>query len=353
MNNSTGRALRHHGFASDTCAGAHPEVLAAIAAASEGYEASYGGDGHTAALQHQVRHHFGEAAQALPVFNGTGANVVALRSMTAGGGSVICAATAHINVDECGAPEWVSGAKLLPIATTDGKLTPDLVDSEAHGFDDVHRVRPRVLSVSQATEHGTVYDPDELIALCEHAHSRGLTVHMDGARLANAAATLGVPLSALTTEAGVDVLSFGGTKNGLIVGDAVIVLHPGAVHAPEYARMGSAQLGSKLRFVSAQLNVLLHEGLWLRNAQRANAMARRLASAVRGLPGVDITRPVQANSVFATLPRAATVTLHEKYDFHVWDDRRGEVRWMTSFATTEHEVDELAGDIRAAVAQAA
>lgn len=337
------------GFASDNHAGVHPEVLDAIVAANEGHQTSYGGDVYTARLQDVMRQHFGEQATTWPVFNGSGANVVSVMAMTDRWEAVICSAHAHLHHDEAGAPEKVGGVKLLPVATPDGKLTPDLVDQEAYGFGFEHRAQPKVVSVTQATEVGTCYTPDELRAVCERAHRHGLLVHLDGARLANAAAYLDVPLRALTTDVGVDVVSFGGTKNGLLLGEAVVVLNPDAVRGLSYLRKGALQLASKMRFLSVQLEVLLAGDLWLRSARHANTMARRLADGVRDLPGVTLTQRVESNAVFAQLPTAATAALQEDFAFYVWDEATGEVRWMTAFDTTPEDVDGFVAAIRAAV----
>jgi threonine aldolase len=343
-------AARHHdpevrGFASDNYAGVHPEVLTAIALANGGHQVSYGDDEYTAHLQEIFRRHFGPRAEAYPVFNGTGANVTALQSVTERWGAVICAASAHINVDECGAPERVGGLKLLTVPTPDGKLTPELIDREAWGFDDEHRAQPQVVSITQTTELGTCYTPAQIRAICDHAHERGLTVHLDGSRIANAAATLGVPLAEFTTDAGVDILSFGGTKNGLLFGECVVVLNPERVRAMKHLRKLSMQLASKMRFVSVQFEALLAGDLWLRSAGHANAMAQRLAAAVRGIEGVTVVRPVQANAVFAILPREVSERLQKSYRFYFWDEASGEVRWMCSFDTTEEDVDSFAAAV--------
>src|SRR5690606_33490226 len=279
---------RLKGFASDNYAGVHPEILQAIADANGGHQAAYGDDVYTEALQDVFRRHFGERARAWPVFNGTAANVVSLRAMTAHWEAVVCAETAHINTDEGGAPEVAGGIKLLTVPTPDGKLTPELIDRQAWGFGDVHRAQPKVVSISNTTELGTVYTPDEIAAVCAHAHDLGLLVHLDGSRLTNAAAALDVPLRALTTDAGVDVLSFGGTKIGLLYGEAVVVLNPEAATGVDYIRKTFMQLSSKMRFVSAQFEALLGGDLWLRNARQANAMGLRHAAAVRELPGVEV-----------------------------------------------------------------
>ncbi|WP_431949128.1 threonine aldolase family protein [Actinacidiphila sp. bgisy167] len=340
-------AVRRHdprvrGFASDNYAGVHPEVLAAIALANGGHQVAYGEDEYTDHLQEVFRGHFGPRAEAFPVFNGTGANVVALQALTERWGAVVCAASAHINVDEGGAPERVGGLKLLSVPTPDGKLTPELIDREAWGFDDEHRAQPQVVSITQSTELGTCYTPEEIRAICDHAHERGLAVHLDGSRIANAAATLGVPMRAFTTDAGVDVLSFGGTKNGLLLGECVVVLNPQRVRAMKHIRKLSMQLASKMRFVSVQFEALLAGDLWLRSAAHANAMARRMESAVRDVEGVTVVRPVQANAVFARLPREVGERLQKRYRFYFWDESTGEVRWMCSFDTTEEDVDSFA-----------
>lgn len=329
-------------FASDNYAGVHPEILRAIAEANGGHQISYGEDVYTEALQGIFQAQFGEQAAAYPVFNGTAANVVSLRSMAAPWQSVICADTAHIHTDEGGAPEVVAGLKLFTVPTPEGKLTPELIDRQAWGFGDVHRSQPRVVSISNSTELGTVYTPAEIKEIADHVHGLGLLLHLDGSRLTNAAAALDVPLRALTTDAGVDVLSFGGTKIGLLYGEAVVVLNPGAVSGIDYIRKTYMQLSSKMRFVSAQFEALLSGDLWLRNARQANAMAARLAAAVRDLPGVEVPRPVEANAVFARLPRDVIERLQKRFRFYVWNEALNEVRWMCSFDTTEADVDAFA-----------
>jgi threonine aldolase len=339
------------GFASDNYAGGHPEVLAALALANGGHQTSYGEDDYTAHLQQIIRSHFGSAAQAFPVFNGTGANVVALQAVTDRWGAVICAESAHIHVDECGAPERVGGLKLLTVPTEDGKLTPELIDREAHGWDDEHRAMPQVVSITQNTELGTLYTVEEIKAICAHAHERGMRVHLDGARIANAAAALDVPMRAFTNAAGVDILSFGGTKNGMLFGEAVVVLDPGAVGAMKHLRKLSMQLASKMRFVSVQLEALLGGDLWLRNARHSNAMAKRLAAGVRTVDGVEILHPVQANAVFARLPREVSVRLQKRYRFYFWDEAVGSVRWMCSFDTAVEDVDGFVEALREEMAK--
>jgi threonine aldolase len=341
------------GFASDNYAGAHPEVLAALAAANDGHAVAYGADPWTERAQELLREHFGDGARSYLVFNGSAANVLAFRALCRPWESVICAAGAHVNVDEGGAPERIAGVKLHALPTVDGKLTPELVASQLHRRGDEHAVQPRVVSVTQSTELGTRYSPYELHALAHVTHERGLLLHVDGARLANAAAALEVPLRAITADAGVDVVSFGGTKNGLLVGEAVVFLRPGLDEGFAYLRKQTLQLASKGRFLAAQFVALLEDDLWLRSAAHANAMAERLAAAVVGVPGLRITQPVQANGVFAILPREATERLQRDWRFYEWDAATGEVRWMCSWDTTPEEVDAFAEDVAQACGQVA
>ncbi|ONK16193.1 low specificity L-threonine aldolase [Streptomyces sp. MP131-18] len=349
-------ARRHHdpavrSFASDNYAGVHPEILAALALANGGHQPAYGADDYTAHLQDVFRAHFGPRAEAFPVFNGTGANVVALTALTDRWGAVITTTTAHIHVDECGAPERVGGLKLLPVPAPDGKLTPELVAREAFGWDDEHRAMPQVVSLTQSTELGTLYTPEEIRAVSDFAHERGMAVHLDGARIANAAAALGLPMSAFTTDAGVDVVSFGGTKNGMMFGEAVLVLRPEAVRAMHHVRKLSMQLTSKMRFVSAQFEALLAGDLWLRSARHANTMAARLAAGAREVPGVTVLHPVDANGVFARLPHDVSERLRKRHRFYFWDEAAGDVRWMCSFDTTEEDVDAFVDALREEMAR--
>jgi threonine aldolase len=336
------------GFASDNAATVHPEVLAAIARVNVGHAFGYGHDDYTRRVESLVSAQFGEHARTFLVFNGTAANVLCLRAACRPWEAVICAETAHLNVDECGAPERIAGVKLLSTPTEDGKLTPELVDRMIARVGDEHAVQPGAVSISQCTELGTLYTPQELHAITALAHERGMIVHMDGARLSNAAVALGLTLGALTV--GVDILSFGGTKNGLLGGEAVVVLRPELAEGFQYLRKQSLQLASKMRFLAAQFDALVSDQLWYACAERANAMAARLAQAVRDLPGLTITRPVQTNAVFATLPAAAIASLQQRFAFYVWDERRGEVRWMCSWDTTEQDVDGFASAVREALA---
>jgi threonine aldolase len=326
-------------FGSDNHAPVHPEVLAAIQAANSGDVPAYGDDPWTARAEELFKVHFGPDAVAYLVFNGTAANVLALESLARPHQAIICADTAHIHTDECGAPERHLGCKLLPAPTVDGKLTVEAVDRIAWAVGDQHHVQPGPLSITQSTELGTRYTLAELRELADWAHDRGLAVHLDGARLANAAAGLGVGLGEASAGCGVDVLSFGATKNGGMSAEAVVFLGPAAAAGFRYRRKQGMQLASKMRYAAAQFVALLAGDLWLRNASHANAMAARLAAALAAVPGVRITRPVEANAVFAIPPPSVVAPLQEKFPFYVWDEATGEVRWMTSFATTESDVD--------------
>ncbi len=349
---STLHDQNRRGFASDNYAGAHPEIIQAIADANGGHQVSYGEDVYTERLQEVMRKHFGEQAETYPVFNGTGANVTALTAMVPRWGAVISAQTAHINTDEGGAPERVSGLKLLTIETRDGKLTPELIDREAWGWGDEHRAQPLAVSITQTTELGTLYTVEELRSISEHAHAKGMVVHMDGARIANAAAALGEPLREFTTDAGIDVLSFGGTKNGLLFGEAIVALNPDAAPGLVYLRKLNMQLASKMRFVSAQLVALLEGGLWLRSATHANRMALRLREALArevaagNLHGISFTQATESNAVFAVLPPGIADRLRERFRFYDWNPATGEVRWMCSFDTTEDDIDSFVTAIR-------
>jgi threonine aldolase len=339
------------GFASDNSATIHPDVLAAIARVNVGHTFGYGHDDYTIAVERRLAECFSADASAFFVFNGTGANVLSLRAACRRFEGVICAETAHLNVDECGAPEAMAGLKLLTVGATDGKVTPEAVLRRVERVGDEHAVQPHVVSISQCTELGTLYTPEELRALAAVAHERGLMLHIDGARLSNAAAALDVPLR--EAAAGADVVSFGGTKNGLLGAEAVVLLNPELAHDFLYIRKQSMQLASKMRFLAAQFDALVSDELWLRCAQHANAMAARLAEAVRDLPGLTITRPVQTNAVFALLPAEVASALRFEFPFYVWDEHSGEVRWMCSWDTTEEDVDAFAAAVRNALERAA
>lgn len=336
-------------FGSDNYAGAHPEVLEAVLAANGGHQTSYGADVYTARLHEVLAEHFGRPVDVFPVFNGTGANVVALQSMLPRWGAVVCTEGAHVNTDENAAPERVAGIKLLTVPAPDGKLTPDGVRARSGGRGDEHRAQPAVVSITQSTEVGTCYTPDEIAALAATAHELGMSVHVDGARIANAAATLGLPLRAFTSDVGVDVVSLGGTKNGALGAEAVVVLTPSATDGLRYLRKTDMQLASKMRFVSAQLLALYDDDLWLRSAGHANAMARRLRDGLAAVPGVEVVLPVEANAVFAVLPAGVADRVRDRYWFYDWDGRPGMVRLMCAFDTTADDVDELVTAIAEAV----
>jgi threonine aldolase len=336
-------------FGSDNHSGVPSAVLEAIGQANSDHAAAYGADPWTARAEQCFRDQLGEEAQAFLVFNGSGANVLALRATCQPWEAVVCAESSHINLDECGAPERIAGVKLCTAATADGKLTPALIDPLLVGTGEEHHVQIRLVSITQSTERGTCYSPDELRALADHAHSHGLLVHVDGARICNAAASLGLPLRAITTDVGIDVLSFGGTKVGLLGAEAVVFLRPELAENFRYLRKQTLQLASKGRFLAAQFIALLEDDRWLALASHANAMAQRLAAGAGELEHVTITECVQANAVFATIPQAAIGPLQAEWSFHVWDGARSEVRWMCSWDTTPEEVDAFVSAIGVAV----
>jgi threonine aldolase len=331
------------GFASDNYSGTHPEVLDALRDANRGHQIAYGEDQYTAKLNDVIKEHFGRNAEAFPVFNGTGANVLALTSVMPRWGAVICSSLAHIHTDEGGAPERVSGIKLFTVPHLNGKITPELIDKEAFGWGDEHRAQPLVVSITQTTELGTVYTPEEIKAIAEHVHSKGMLLHMDGARLWNAAAALKLPFRKFTTDVGVDILSLGGTKNGLLGAEAIIVLNPELDLGLKYLRKMNMQLSSKMRFISAQLIALFQDNLGIRSATHSNAMAARLRKELEkqssglNLP-LEFSVPTEANAVFAIIPNNVADRIREQVRFYDWDRARGEVRWMCSFDTTEVDV---------------
>ena len=335
------------GFASDNYAGVHPEVLAAIVAANGGHQVAYGEDVYTARLTEVLCEVFGTAAQVYPVFNGTGANVLALQACTPRWGSVLTTTSAHIHVDEAAAPERVGGLKVNVVDTPDGKLTPELIRAYPARVGDEHFAQVGVVSITNSTEVGTVYTPAEIRAIADVVHDMGWVLHLDGSRLSNAAAALGVELRELTTDAGVDILSLGGTKIGAMLAEAVVVLSPDRVTGATFLRKQSMQLASKMRFVSAQLLALFEGDLWRRNAEHANAMARRLAEGVAEVEGLTLPHEVEANAVFPILARESSERLMESFRFYFWDERTGQVRWMCSWDTTEGDVDAFVEAVRA------
>jgi threonine aldolase len=336
-------------FASDNASGVHPDVLDAMVAANVGSALAYGDDPWTARAVDRLRALFGVPAEIVFTWGGTGANVVGLQCLLAPYEAVICCDTAHIHVDECGAPERFTGSKLLAVPTVDGKLRPEHVVAHLDGVGDMHHVQPRVVSITQSTEMGTLYRADEIAALAEVAHAHGLRVHMDGARIANAAAALGGDIRSFTVDAGVDVITFGGTKNGMMYGEAVVFLDPDLGRAARFVRKQAGQLPSKMRYVSAQFGALLADDLWLRNATHANAMAVQLADRVRGIAGVEVVRPPVVNSVFVTVPPDALAALQQWSYFWEWDHATAEVRWMTSFDTTVDDIETFAAGVAAIV----
>jgi threonine aldolase len=333
--------LRSRGFASDNNAGIHPKVLSAIKQVNQDHVIAYGDDLYTEkAIQH-FKNQFGKDIEVYFVFNGTAANVLGLKAITHSFNSIICTDIAHLNMDECGAPENFTGCKLLTIPTTDGKLTIEGIQKYLYGFGFEHHAQPKAVSITQATEMGTVYSIAEIEKISQIVHKYNLRIHMDGARLANAAAFLGNNLKEMTVDAGVDVLSFGGTKNGIMLGEAIIFFNPDLANNFKYIRKQGMQLGSKMRFVSAQFSALFRDNLWLKNAQHANQMARYLADQVENIPEIQITQPVQANGIFAIVPKKYIPQLQKEFFFYVWNEETSEVRWMTSFDTQPEDIDEF------------
>lgn len=332
-------------FASDNYSGIHPEVFEAIQLANSHHQISYGDDMFTAEAVLLFEKEFGNVS-VLFSFNGTGANVICLKCCTLPFQAVICSDLAHIHVDECGAPTQSIGCSLLPIPTTDGKLTPELIQPLLSRLGNVHHTQPKVISISQSTEVGTIYSIDELKALCRFAHDNDMYVHLDGARISNAVAALGVTLKEATVDCGIDIMSFGGTKNGLMMGEAVLVFNDELKANAPYFQKQSAQLFSKNRFIAAQFKALLSNDLWLRMATHANKMAQLLSAEIQQLPGVKITRKVQANAVFAIIPQKAIEPLQAKYPFYIWDEETLELRWMCSFDTTEEDIENFVCTLR-------
>ena len=340
----TGRA-----FASDNWAGVHPEVLAAMAAANIGHVPSYGNDPYTREAEERIRAAVGDDAEVFLVFSGTAANVLCLHSMVQSHQAIICAETAHVYTSECGAAEKHIGCKLLPVPSPNGKITVQGIRQHLHDIGNEHHVQPRAISITQATEYGTVYTPQEIRAIADFAHTHSLLLHMDGARLFNAAASLNVPLRAITSGAGVDALSFGGTKNGLVAGEAVVFFKQVLADDFEFKRMQGMQLASKMRFIAAQFNALLTSDLWKRSANHSNRMAQLLAAELAGIKGVALTQQVQANEVFATLPPEIIPKLQQEWPFHIWNEATSEARLITSFDTEESDIADFAALVRQAV----
>lgn len=339
------------GFASDNNAGVHPEVLKAMVLANTGHTLAYGDDPFTRRAVDKFKKLLGERIEVFLVFLGTGANVLALQAATRPFHSILCAETAHIHVDECGAPEKFTGCKLLPLPAPVGKITVDGIKTHLHGIGFEHHSQPRVVSITQPTELGTVYTPEEIRRITDFAHENGLIVHMDGARIANAAAALNLSLRDVTTETGIDILSFGGTKNGMMYGEAVVFFDSKLAENFRYLRKQSMQLASKMRFIAAQFEALFTDDLWWKNASHANAMAKLLAREVERIPEIRITQKVESNGVFAVLPPRLIPDLQRNNFFYIWNESISEVRWMTAFDTTPEEVFGFVHSLKCAFGQ--
>ena len=338
-------------FGSDNWAGVHPEVIAAIAEANVGHTPGYGGDPWTQRFRDIMAHHFGPEAQAFPVFNGTGANVLALQSALPRWAAVITAASAHINYDETGAPEKVGGLKIVGAATENGKLTPETIKGAIIGRGHEHNAQPLAVSISQSTEWGTTYTPDEIAAIAATAHELDMILHVDGSRLGNAAAHLGVGLGDITTAVGVDIISLGGTKNGLLGAEAVVVLNPDIGHGMRFLRKMNLQLASKMRFLSAQLNALYEGDLWRNSATRSNEMALYLADSLAEavaqsrVHGIEIVQRVESNVVFVRMPAEVAARARQTFAFADWPLEKDIVRLMCAFDTTTEDIDALVAAI--------
>jgi threonine aldolase len=337
------------GFASDNNAGVHPEILEAIARANRGHVVAYGDDPYTRSAIRKFEEHFGADIAVFFTFNGTGANVLSLQALTRSFQSVLCSDYAHIYADECGAPEKHTGCKLIPLPQQQGKITLDFVRHAYHGIGDQHHSQPRVISITQCTEMGTVYQPEEIRSLADFAHEHGMFLHMDGARIANAAVSLGQTLRQASRDLGVDALSFGGTKNGILGGEAVVFFRPELGRDFLYLRKQGMQLASKMRFVAAQLEALLTNDLWRRSAEHANRMARVLEKEISRIPAVKVVWKVEANGVFAKIPRHSIETIRARYFFYTWIEEESIVRWMCSFDTTEDDIQEFVEAVAQAV----
>jgi len=335
-------------FASDNTSGIVPEVLQALIEVNEGSAIGYGDDPITANLREEMNELFGKEVSTLLAWGGTGANIVGLQAMINSWEAVICSGSSHINVDECAAPERFLGAKLIDIESANAKLEPVSLAKELEILGVVHHAQPGAISITQSTEYGTLYSVEELKEVIGIAKQAGLRVHMDGARIANAAAALQIPVAAFTCDLGVDILSFGGTKNGMAYGEAIVVFNEELVSAAEFIQKQSAQLPSKMRYIAAQFSAMLKDDLWLKHASHANEMAQLLAEGISGVRGVEITQSTEVNAVFAKLPKEAIATLQEWSYFYDWE-KENEVRWMTSYSTTVEDVERLVEGIHAAV----
>ena len=344
--------MTERNFASDNNSGVNSEILTAMSNVNKGHCIAYGDDMYTEQATDVFKQHFGIDIEVFFVFNGTAANTLSIKLFTESYNSVICANTAHINVDECGAPEKFTGCKLVSIDTPNGKLTPELIKPELHGFGFEHHSQPGMISITQSTEMGTVYSPSEIQALADLAHENNMFLHMDGARIANAAVSLDMPFIEFTRNAGVDVLSFGGTKNGIIYGEAVVLFDTSNKSKFKYYRKQGMQLASKMRFISAQFSELLgSSNLWKKNASHANKMAQVFYNKIKDIPEIEITQKVESNGIFAIVPKEIIEPLMETYFFYMWDENNNEVRWMTSFDTTEEDIDLFVSELKSLLAK--
>lgn len=333
-------------FASDNYSGVHPEVMAALQKANAEHAGSYGNDVYTERAVAIFKDFFGSDCEVFFVYNGTGANVLGLSTLAQSFNSVICAEGAHINVDESTAPEKFLGSKLVTLPSADGKITAAQVADRIQRIGDQHHPQAKVISISQASEYGTVYNVEEVKALSEVARKNNLYLHMDGSRISNAAVSLGKSFREFTRDAGVDVLSFGGTKNGMMFGEAIVFFKPELAANFSYIRKQGMQLHSKMRFISAQFEALLTNDLWKRNAMHTNGLAKKLANALAGIKGITVTQKVEANGVFAIFPAEIIEPLQKEYPFYVWNERTNEVRLMCSWDTTEGEIEAFISKVR-------
>jgi len=333
--------IEKRGFASDNNAGIHPEILKEINSVNNGHVIGYGSDIYTEEAQKLFKEQFGSSTETFFVFTGTAANVLGLSGITRSWNSVITASTAHLEQDECGAPEKFTGCKVLVVDTPDGKINPELIEKHTHGFDFEHHSQPKVISITQSTEMGTVYAVAEIREIADFAHSKGMLLHMDGARIANAAVSLNLTFKAFTTDAGVDVLSFGGTKNGMMFGESICFLKPGLSADFKYIRKQGMQLASKMRFISAQYLAYFKNDLWKRCALNSNIMARMLAEKLKQIPEVKVTQEVQSNGVFVIMPAVVAEKIREQYFFYPWDEKRSEYRLMASWDTEEKDIEDF------------
>jgi threonine aldolase len=333
-------------FASDNYSGVHPEIMEALIRANVKHQGAYGNDEFTVRAQKKFKEYFTSNTEVFFVYNGTGANVIGLHSITKSFHSILCSELAHINVDESTAPEKFTGCKLIGIPTKDGKIYPQQVEEKIQRVGDQHHPQARVISISQSTEYGTVYTVDEIKGLSKVARKHNLYLHMDGSRISNAAVSLNQEFKSFTCDAGVDILSFGGTKNGMMFGEAVLIFNPDLARDVFYVRKQGMQLHSKMRFIGAQFEALLSNDLWKRSATHANAMAKKLEAGLRSISQITITQSVDGNGVFAIFPKEIIEKLQQEIFFYVWNDRTNEVRLMCSFDTTEEEINRFVTKIK-------